>query len=465
MRFFMLGREGVRGGKVRNGAIFGHFALETHISMHLFAKSLVLLLTLLGMLSALPASAFVYGPDRSGGYGGAQGIGGLDAVVTENTGTVNGVTNNYFGDALAAPGSTTAWSSVVGGYGAMPGSSAVNSSLQANWRGKYIDPTGFYYMGARYYEPNSGRFLSADPLGQAGSLDLYSYCNGDPVNGLDPDGRFGKQVDEGLTTSVTGQMNYDPTFGSNLGNDIGNILVGGRDGAVNGIGGEINTFTLGNVQGAFGTDPNSQEYSQGEWGAGIGAGLLTFAGGIAAAPVVWGAGMDAIGSSPTLMSMYNGATAFSNSNLVLALGGGSVFAGGSTLTLNLVQEADQSIPESGIPAAEETPVVVQQQMVQQAQAQASGGYFIQSGVRRSLASLYGNADTVPAIMYREGQAPVNFNVPLNQLFSPKTEVPLDDRFLNIQPPIITPIEIEPLGLPNQPSSVPLSSVRLVPPNG
>jgi hypothetical protein len=45
-------------------------------------------------------------------------------------------------------------------------------------------------MGARYYEPNSGRFLSADPLGHDASMDLYSYCNGDPVNNLDPDGRL-----------------------------------------------------------------------------------------------------------------------------------------------------------------------------------------------------------------------------------------------------------------------------------
>lgn len=32
-------------------------------------------------------------------------------------------------------------------------------------------------------------FLSCDPLGHDASTDLYSYCNGDPVNGFDPDGR------------------------------------------------------------------------------------------------------------------------------------------------------------------------------------------------------------------------------------------------------------------------------------
>jgi hypothetical protein len=42
---------------------------------------------------------------------------------------------------------------------------------------------------ARYYEPTSGRFLSADPLGQAASPSLYDFAGGDPVNSFDPDGR------------------------------------------------------------------------------------------------------------------------------------------------------------------------------------------------------------------------------------------------------------------------------------
>jgi hypothetical protein len=47
-------------------------------------------------------------------------------------------------------------------------------------------------MGARYYDPQAGHFLSPDPLGHAASPDLYSAFNGDPVNNFDPDGRLGK---------------------------------------------------------------------------------------------------------------------------------------------------------------------------------------------------------------------------------------------------------------------------------
>ena len=45
------------------------------------------------------------------------------------------------------------------------------------------------HTDARYYEPNSGRFLSADPLGQVSSPSLYDFAGGDPVNHFDPDGR------------------------------------------------------------------------------------------------------------------------------------------------------------------------------------------------------------------------------------------------------------------------------------
>ena len=58
------------------------------------------------------------------------------------------------------------------------------------WQSKRADPTGFVWMGARYYDPCGGRFLSPDPIGHPFCLDLYAYANGDPINYIDPDGRF-----------------------------------------------------------------------------------------------------------------------------------------------------------------------------------------------------------------------------------------------------------------------------------
>jgi RHS repeat-associated protein len=68
------------------------------------------------------------------------------------------------------------------------------------WRGRRQDITGFYWMGARYYESSSGRFLSPDPYGHAASLSLYDYAGGDPINFVDPTGRL--QVEQALIALV-----------------------------------------------------------------------------------------------------------------------------------------------------------------------------------------------------------------------------------------------------------------------
>jgi len=58
---------------------------------------------------------------------------------------------------------------------------------------QYDSDLGLYYLRARYYNPNTGRFMSRDPLdGQAfdpKTLHKYLYAGGDPVNAMDPTGR------------------------------------------------------------------------------------------------------------------------------------------------------------------------------------------------------------------------------------------------------------------------------------
>ena len=49
---------------------------------------------------------------------------------------------------------------------------------------------------------------------------------------------------------------------------------------------------------------------------------------------------------------------------------------------------------------------------------------------------------------------------LDQLFSPKSAVAADARFLRIQPPIFTPIEVQPLGAAGQLPSTSIFNVRL-----
>src|SRR5207247_2304839 len=51
--------------------------------------------------------------------------------------------------------------------------------------------TGLDYLGARYYDPSIGRFLSPDPLADLAnpqSLNPYSYALNNPVTHADPSG-------------------------------------------------------------------------------------------------------------------------------------------------------------------------------------------------------------------------------------------------------------------------------------
>ncbi|RII28372.1 MAG: hypothetical protein CXR31_00300 [Geobacter sp.] len=48
--------------------------------------------------------------------------------------------------------------------------------------------TGLYYYRARYYDPMEGRFISKDPAGHNGGINLYGYVGQNPINYGDPSG-------------------------------------------------------------------------------------------------------------------------------------------------------------------------------------------------------------------------------------------------------------------------------------
>ena len=59
------------------------------------------------------------------------------------------------------------------------------------FNGKELDPqTGYYYYGARYYDPVVSRWLSIDPLAEKyPGLSPYNYTANNPVMLVDPDGK------------------------------------------------------------------------------------------------------------------------------------------------------------------------------------------------------------------------------------------------------------------------------------
>lgn len=71
----------------------------------------------------------------------------------------------------------------------------------------YDSETGLYYLRARYYDPYIGRFISEDsywgedsnPL----SLNLYTYCENDPIQYVDPTGHWGGAAGERDDTQLS----------------------------------------------------------------------------------------------------------------------------------------------------------------------------------------------------------------------------------------------------------------------
>jgi len=131
---------------------------------------------------------------RSGEYGPeAGGIGGLLAI-TEVRGTE---TNVYFPVAdhngnihslIDATSGVTVANYEYDPYGVLVGETGDRPDrCSLRFQSKYFDrETGLYYYGYRYYDPLTTKWLTRDPLGERGGVNLTAFCEGDPVNGVDP---------------------------------------------------------------------------------------------------------------------------------------------------------------------------------------------------------------------------------------------------------------------------------------
>ncbi len=72
-----------------------------------------------------------------------------------------------------------------------PTANAPTIALQLRLPGQYEDQeTGLHYNYRRYYDPETGRYLTQDPIGLEGGINLFSYAQADPVNLTDPTGEI-----------------------------------------------------------------------------------------------------------------------------------------------------------------------------------------------------------------------------------------------------------------------------------
>ena len=116
----------------------------------------------------------------------------------------------------------------------------INRSAFGNrytFQGRIIDwDTGLYNFRARWYDAETGRWCSKDPLGIAGGLNQYEAFGNNPINFIDP---FGLEKGKGFWKSV----NKGATKGA---------ILGGITGAAGGaIGGGLAGAAAGAALGAF----------------------------------------------------------------------------------------------------------------------------------------------------------------------------------------------------------------------
>ncbi len=50
------------------------------------------------------------------------------------------------------------------------------------YTGRENDATGLYFHRARYYNPSFQRFISEDPIGMGGGINLYAYVGNNPIS-------------------------------------------------------------------------------------------------------------------------------------------------------------------------------------------------------------------------------------------------------------------------------------------
>jgi len=186
--------------------------------------------------SSLADQSFAWGPDLSGGYGGAGGIGGLVAYTDDEHDALNPAPSDpdflgpmfpiydgngnivkmvrfesLGGDPIEIFEARESASYEYGPFGenrsttgelGVPAEGGTHQGQRNPFRfsTKFTDAeTGLLYYGYRYYSPSMGRWVNRDPIGETADLALYRFVRNGPVSAVDPIG--------GWTYRPNGQFN------------------------------------------------------------------------------------------------------------------------------------------------------------------------------------------------------------------------------------------------------------------
>ena len=104
-----------------------------------------------------------------------------------------------------------------------PAATANNPTINLNLRlpGQYLDEeTGLHYNWHRYYDGDTGRYVTADPIGLIGGINRYSYLTANPLTNADPPGLYCITANRFTTCEYPGGPSFkipaQPGFPANL---------------------------------------------------------------------------------------------------------------------------------------------------------------------------------------------------------------------------------------------------------
>ena len=104
-----------------------------------------------------------------------------------------------------------------------------NDFLRPGFPGQSQVLSDLYYNRNRDYDPVTGRYIQADPIGLAGDVNPYVYANADPVNGIDPLGLMFNPTDSLTNMQFDLIADAGEVLGAANARNAGRVLCFDRD--------------------------------------------------------------------------------------------------------------------------------------------------------------------------------------------------------------------------------------------
>ena len=165
----------------------------------------------------------------------------LTYLHTDNLGTPRYATNTA---------GTQVWAWAMDAFGVSTPTGTVTVNLRLP--GQYFDTeSSLFYNWNRYYNPNIGRYISPDPIGQEGGLNLFSYVGQSPIMFKDM---------SGLDIYVI-VNNNDPVIGTHVGTFVTTLGKPDKN-VLYDAGGSFQLSTRGSGDAFFGGEADLKAYIQ-----------------------------------------------------------------------------------------------------------------------------------------------------------------------------------------------------------